>query len=62
MPKPCELKEINGAIWARLDIDWDGGPLSLYTEIEIQKIKERERQEIIFAIKNMDRITIKQDD
>ncbi len=57
MPKPCQLKEIDGAMWARLDIDWDGGPVGLYTPIEIKEIKMRERKEIIYAINNLDRVT-----
>lgn len=57
MPKPCELRQIAGAMWAKLDIDWDGGPMSLYTDNEIEDIKKRVRTEIIYAINNLDRIT-----
>ena len=56
MPKPCKLKEIDGAMWARLDIDYDGGPISLYTPIEIKEMLNQERKRIIYAIENIDRI------
>lgn len=61
MPTISKLKEIDGAMWARLDIDWDGGPVSIYTEIEIKQIKEAERKRIIYAITNLDRISYYED-
>lgn len=61
MPKPCQLKQIDGAMWARLDIDWDGGPMSLYTSIEIDELLEAERNRIIYAINNLDRVTYEDD-
>ena len=57
MPRISELREIDGAVWAKLDIDWDGGPVSFYTELEIKQIKEAERKDIIYAIQNLDRIS-----
>jgi hypothetical protein len=48
-------------MWARLDMDWDGGPITLYTEIEIKQIKEAERKRIIYAITNLDRISYYED-
>lgn len=62
MPKPCQLKEFEGGLWARLDIDWDGGLVSLYTPIEISEMLKRERQDIIHAINNLDRIIYRDDD
>lgn len=59
MPKPCELRQIAGAIWARLDMDWDGGPVSLYTEIEIRKLKDDVCKEIVYLINNLDRVTVR---
>ena len=61
MPRISKLKEIDGAMWARLDMDWDGGPISLYTELEIREIKETERKRIIYAIDHLDRISYYED-
>lgn len=58
MPKPCQLKEFDGGMWARLDIDWDGGSVSLYTPIEIKELIEKERKHIMYIIQNIDRVTI----
>ena len=44
-------------MWARLDMDWDGGPVSIYTDLEIKQIKEAERKRIIYAITHIDRIS-----
>lgn len=57
MPKPCKLKEIDGAMWARLDIDWDGGPVSLYTEIELREMKKKWIEEVVYVLNNLDRVT-----
>lgn len=61
MPKPCQLKQIDGAMWARLDMDWDGGPISLYTDIELEEIRDRVRKDIIYAIVHHDRISYRED-
>lgn len=61
MPRISKLKEIDGAMWARLDMDWDGGPVSIYTELEIKLIKEAERKIIIHVIENLDRISYYED-
>jgi len=61
LPRISKLKEIDGAMWARLDMDWDGGPVSIYTELEIKLIKEAERKIIIHVIENLDRISYYED-
>lgn len=44
MPKIAELKMIEGAMWARLDVNWKiDEPVSLLTEPELQAIKKGER-------------------
>lgn len=47
MAKISKLKEIDGAMWARLDIDWDGGPISLHTDHEIRQMKKAELHKIV---------------
>ena len=60
MPKIAELKQApNGAMWARLDIDWDGGPITIYTDIELEQIKQQVRKEIIYWIQNHDKIEVR---
>lgn len=36
MPKIAELKEINGQIWARLEMNTDEGEVTLWTKDEIK--------------------------
>jgi len=55
MPKIAELRMIDGAMWARLDVDWKmekDGPVSLLTEPEVQAIRKDERNGCIWAIDN----------
>lgn len=63
MPNICELKQIDGAIWARLDMNWDMeygmDPVNLYTDAEIEEIKRKERKKIIYIINNIDRVTVR---
>lgn len=61
MPKPCKLQEIAGAMWAKLDIDYDGGPVSLYTPLEIEAIKNQVRKDVIYMLQNWDRIVYEDD-
>lgn len=57
MPKPCQLKQIDGAMWARLDMDWDGGPITIYTEIELRQMKQQVINNVIRALRNWDIVT-----
>ena len=45
MPRILELKQIDGAMWAKLDIDTSGGaaPVGLYTYEEEMEIRRSER-------------------
>lgn len=53
MPKIAELKEIDGNLWARLDIGFASSPISIYTEHEIKAIRKDERRLIIEMINEM---------
>jgi len=46
MPKITWLKEFEGALWARLELDMavKDGPVHVFTETEIKELKKRERQ------------------
>lgn len=57
MPRPCQLKEIDGALWARLDMDYDGGEVSLYTPIEIKLMKDQIIKDVIRMLHNWDTVT-----
>lgn len=57
MPRPCELKQINGAMWARLDMDWDGGPVTLYTQIELDEMKQQVINDVINVLHHWDTVT-----
>lgn len=48
MPKITYLKEIDGALWARLELDLDteDGPVHVFTEKEIRELKDRERKAV----------------
>lgn len=54
MPKITYLKEIEGALWARLELDMaiEHGPVHILTDKEIRDIKDRERQAVWDEIKN----------
>jgi len=53
MPRIAELKEIDGALWARLDLDLkDGGSVSLFTEAEVQGVRADERKGCVWSIQN----------
>lgn len=44
MPRILELKEIDGAMWARLDLDLNSAsPVGLYTPEEEREIRRSER-------------------
>ena len=47
MPKIAELKEIDGAMWARLDIEYEpgDGSVSLLTAAELKGIIKAEREQ-----------------
>lgn len=57
MPRPCELKQINGAMWARLDIDWDGDPITLYTQTELDEMKQQVINDVINVLHHWDTVT-----
>lgn len=46
MPKVTYLKEIDGALWARLELDHatSDGAVHIFTDKEIRELKDRERQ------------------
>ena len=46
MPKITYLKEIDGATWARLEMDFAvaDGPLHIFTQKEVEEMKKHERQ------------------
>lgn len=43
MPRVLELKEIDGALWAKLEITLNSPPVSLYTAAEIEELQKSER-------------------
>jgi hypothetical protein len=45
MPRVLEFKELDGAIWAKLDIDLekDRSPIHLYTAAEMAELRRSER-------------------
>ena len=57
MPRVAEIKEIDGAIWCRVDLDL-GMPISLYTEPEIVAIKKQVIKEVIYCLQNFDNLKI----
>ena len=62
MPKIAELRKFQGVMWARLDIDLDNGPVGLYTEDEIKAMIKKERDNIITMIRNIDWVTLREED
>jgi len=48
MPKITYLKEIDGALWARLELDMStsDGAVHVFTDKEIRELKDRERQAV----------------
>lgn len=48
MPKIAQLKTIDGALWARLEIDMrpEEGPVHVFTDAEIADLKARERKQV----------------
>lgn len=52
MPKIAELKEIDGALWARIDTTLGGNSVSLFTEAEVRAVREDERKACIWAVDN----------
>lgn len=53
MPKIRYLKEFDGGVWARLEIDFAiaDGPLHVFTQKEVEDMKRRERQDCWNEIK-----------
>jgi hypothetical protein len=62
MPKIAELRKIDGAIWARLDVDLDThSSVSLLTAPELQAIRKDEREgciEVISWFENVEKFTV----
>ena len=53
MPRIAELRKIEGAMWARLEIDFErDGAVSLFTENEVKNLRKDERAGCIWAIEN----------
>ncbi len=54
MPKITYLKEIDGALWARLELDMstDEGVVHVFTETEIRKLKTDVRKDVWQTIKD----------
>lgn len=48
MPKITYLKEIEGSLWARLELNLavDEGPVHVFTEKEIRELKSKERKDL----------------
>lgn len=48
MPKITYLKEIDGGVWARLEMDFAiaDGPLHIFTAKELRELKDKERQSV----------------
>ena len=48
MPRITYLKEIDGALWARLELDMatEQGPVHILTDNEIREIKDLERKKV----------------
>ena len=46
MPKMTHLKECEGGVWARLEMDFAiaDGPIHVFTQKEVQEMKRAERQ------------------
>ncbi len=42
-------------------MDWDGGPVTLYTEIELRAMKRKLLNEVIYYLNNWDRVTLIQE-
>ena len=54
MPKITYLKEIDGALWARLELDMSmsEGAVHVFTEAEIRKLKADVRKDVWQTIKD----------
>lgn len=50
MPRIAELREIDGAVWARIDTTLGGNSVSLLTDAEVQAIRDDERKACTLAI------------
>lgn len=52
MPKITYLKEIDGALWARLELDLGtkDGAVHIFTDKEIQELKDGERRRCLAEI------------
>lgn len=58
MPKVAELRMIDGAMWARLDVDWKmDEPVSLLTETEVRAVRKDEREACVWAVDNCPLLT-----
>lgn len=55
MPKILELKNVEGKIWAQLDLPFGTEAIHLLTQSEIDRIRIIERNRIIEAISDLDR-------
>ena len=46
MPKITYIKEFEGGVWGRLEMDFAvaDGPLHLFTQKEVEEMKRKERQ------------------
>lgn len=62
MPKIAELRKIDGAIWARLDVDLEAdSSVSLLTASELHAIRKDEREgciEVISWFENVEKFTV----
>lgn len=55
MPKITYLKEFDGELWARLELDGPPATVHILTDAEILEIKTRERKKVWEEIKNSTR-------
>lgn len=56
MPKIAELREIDGALWARVEM-LEPQPVSLLTSAEVDAIRKDERMACIWAVDNCPLLT-----
>lgn len=52
VPKIAELREIDGTMWARIDMTMGGSSVSLFTDAEVHAIRDDERKACIWAVDN----------
>lgn len=44
MPRVAEIKELDGGVWARVEMNPDEGAVSLFLPSEVEALKKEERE------------------